>query len=46
MNTSIKTRGAAILASIVVTLATVSLLADYAYPVATPVQTANAAQSA
>jgi hypothetical protein len=48
MNTSTKistkTRAAAFLASIFVTLGTVSLIADYAHPVAAPVQMANAAQ--
>jgi hypothetical protein len=44
MNTSSKTRAASFLASIVMTLATVSVLAVYAYPVKAPTQLANAAQ--
>lgn len=43
MNTSIKTRAAALLASICMTLATVYAIADYAYPQASaPVLASNA----
>jgi hypothetical protein len=50
MNTSTKiaskVRAAAVLASIFVTLSTVSLIAEYAYPVSAPVQLASVAVNA
>lgn len=42
MNTSIKTRAAALVASILFTFGTVYLTAGYAYPEAPPVQLASA----
>jgi hypothetical protein len=44
MNTSIKSRAAALVAAIAVTLGTVDLIADYAFPVAPAVQLASAAR--
>ena len=44
MNTSLKTRAAALVASICMTLATVYTVADYAYPQAPAVQLASAAR--
>lgn len=44
MTTSIKTRAAAFLASICMTLATVYTVADYAYPQAPAVQLASTAR--
>ena len=41
MNTSIKTRAAALVASILVTFGTLYLVADYAYPEAAPVKLAS-----
>jgi hypothetical protein len=43
MNTSIKIRAAAFVASILVTLTTVSLVANYAYPEAPAVRLTSAA---
>lgn len=43
MNTSIKTRAVALFASLFVTLGTVFVLADYAYPEARAVLMASAA---
>lgn len=43
MNTSIKTRAAALVASILVTFATVYMVAEYAYPEAPATQLASAA---
>ena len=42
MNTSIKTRAAALIASILVSLGTVYVVAGYAYPESQPVQLASA----
>ena len=44
MNTSIKTRAAALVAAIVVTFGTIDLIADYAFPVASAVQVASTAR--
>jgi hypothetical protein len=44
MNTSIKTRAAALVAAIVVTFGTIDLIADYAFPVAPAVQVASTAR--
>jgi len=43
MNTSIKTRAAALVASILVTFATVYMVAEYAHPEAPATQLASAA---
>jgi hypothetical protein len=44
MNTSIKTRVAALAAAIVVTFGTIDLIAVHAYPAAPPVQVASTAR--
>jgi len=44
MNTSIKTRAAALFAAILVTLGTIELIADYAFPAAPAVRVASAAR--
>jgi hypothetical protein len=44
MSTSIKTRAAALVAAILVTLGAIDLMADYAYPVAPAVLLASAAR--
>ena len=44
MNTSIKTRAAALVAAIVVTFGTIDLIAEHAYPTAPPVQVASTAR--
>jgi hypothetical protein len=44
MNTSIKTRVAALIAAIVVTFGTIDLIADYAYPTAPAVRVASTAR--
>ena len=44
MNTSIKTRAAALVAAILVTFGTIDLIADYAYPAAPAVRVASTAR--
>jgi hypothetical protein len=44
MNTSLKTRAAALVASILVTFGAIDLVANYAYPVASPVLLASASR--
>jgi len=44
MNTSIKSRAAAVVAAILVTFGTIDLIADYAYPTAPAVRVASAAR--